>query len=115
MDGDWEGALDAGPAVLHLVMHITTYDDGMTATLDSPDQRNFGLPMTSIVRDGATLRFEMKQMAASYSGTIDAGLASITGTWMQVGNSLPLAFTRSTEAVARRRRSERRRGTRVSV
>jgi hypothetical protein len=94
IDGDWEGTLEAGPSVLHLVMHITTYDDGMTATLDSPDQNGFGIPMTSIAREGAMLRFEMKQLAGSYSGTLDAGLASISGTWMQVGNSLPLAFER---------------------
>jgi hypothetical protein len=93
IDGDWEGSLNAG-AVLRLVLHIQTFEDGMTATLDSPDQNAFGAPATSITRTGTMLQFEMKQLAGNFSGTLDAGLTSIDGTWSQLGNSLPLVLKR---------------------
>jgi len=94
IDGDWSGALDTPMGTLQLILHITTYEDGMTAKLDVPDQRAMGLPVTSINRDGDTVKVELKQIAANYSGTIDKGHASITGTWSQLGNSLPLTFKR---------------------
>lgn len=94
IDGDWEGTLDTGAATLRLVVHITRFEDGMTAKMDSPDQNAFGIPVTSIKRDGSSLRFEMKQLAGSFSGTLDTGLTTISGTWTQLGNSLPLALKR---------------------
>ena len=93
IDGGWEGTLNAGLA-LRLVLHITTFEDGMTATLDSPDQRAFGIPATSISRSGSVLQFEMKQIAGSFKGTLDTGLTSIRGDWTQLGNTLPLEFKR---------------------
>ena len=93
IDGDWEGTLEAG-ARLRIVMHIATFDDGMTATMDSPDQNAFGLPATSVTRAGTKLQFTMKQLGGEFSGTLDAGLATIDGTWSQLGNSLPLVLKR---------------------
>src|SRR5262249_45872049 len=37
IDGDWEGAIDAGGQTLRVALHIITYEDGMSAKLDSPD------------------------------------------------------------------------------
>jgi hypothetical protein len=91
IDGDWEGQLQGA---LRLILHIRTFEDGMTATMDSPDQNGFGLPVTSITRDKASLRFEMKQLAGSFDGTLDAALSTISGTWTQLGNNLPLVLKR---------------------
>jgi hypothetical protein len=93
IDGDWEGTLKAG-ASLRIVMHIATFEDGMTATMDSPDQNASGLPVTTIAREGTKLRFMMKQLGGEFSGALDAGLTTIDGTWSQLGNSLPLALKR---------------------
>jgi uncharacterized protein len=93
IDGDWEGTLEGG-ASLRIVMHIATFVEGMTATMDSPDQNAFGLPATSITRTGTKLQFTMKQLGGEFSGTLDAGLATIDGTWSQLGNSLPLVLKR---------------------
>lgn len=94
IDGAWEGSVEAGGQTLRLVLHVKTYEDGMTATLDSIDQGVKGLPVTTISRDGAKLKFEMKQIAGSYDGTIDKELKTIGGTWTQAGNSMPLTWTR---------------------
>ena len=93
IDGDWEGTLQAG-ASLRLVVHIATFEDGMTATMDSPDQNTVGLPATTIARTGTRVQFTMKQLGGDFSGTLDAGLTSIDGTWSQLGNSLPLVLKR---------------------
>lgn len=92
IDGDWAGTLQA--VNLRLVLHVQTFEDGTTATLDSPDQGMFGLPVTSVTRDGTTLRFEMKQLGASIRGAVDAGLTAIEGTWSQLGTDLPLVLQR---------------------
>ena len=94
IDGEWEGMLDAGSQSLRLVLHIVTYEDGMTAKLDSPDQNAMGLPVTTITRDGAKLKFEMKQIAGGFEGTINQELNSISGSWTQGGGSLALTLKR---------------------
>jgi hypothetical protein len=94
IDGDWEGALNGGGAVLRVVMHIVTFEDGMTVTLDSPDQNALGMPATSVTRDGTKVRFELKQIAGGFSGTLDTALTTIEGTWTQLNNSLPLVLKR---------------------
>jgi len=98
IDGEWEGTLDAGSQTLRLVLHIATYEDGMTAKLDSPDQNATGLPVTTITRDGAKLKFEMKQIAGGFEGAINQELNSISGTWTQGGGSLPLTLKRKNAA-----------------
>ena len=95
IDGDWEGTLSTPNGSLPVVLHIATFEDGMTATLDSPSQGATGLPATSISRTGTKLEFTMKQLGGEFSGTLDAGLASIDGTWSQLGNSLPLVLKRA--------------------
>jgi len=94
IDGTWEGSLDVGGQSLRVVFHITTYEDGMTAKMDSPDQNLAGATVTSIERDGTKLKFEMKQFAASFEGTIDKDLKTISGEWSQGGGSLPLTLKR---------------------
>lgn len=90
IDGDWEGTLDVGGQTLQVVLHITSYEDGMTAKLDSPSQNLKGASVTTIQRDGSKLKFEMKQFAASFEGTIDKALKTINGDWLQGGATLPL-------------------------
>jgi uncharacterized protein len=92
IDGDWLGTLDTGMGRLRLALHITNTDQGLTATMDSLDQNANGIPVTSITRNGTSLKFEMKVISGSYDGTI--GENGLTGTWTQLGKSFPLAFKR---------------------
>jgi len=94
IDGDWEGTLTAGGVGLRAVFHILTFEDGMTATMDSPDQGAAGVPVRAVRRTGAKLDLDMPQIAGGFSGTIDAALSTIDGTWTQGGNSLPLVLKR---------------------
>ena len=94
IDGDWGGTLDTGMAKLRLALHITNTDEGLTATMDSLDQGANGIPISSITRNGTSLKFELKVIGGSYDGTIGAGLATISGTWTQMGKSFPLELKR---------------------
>src|SRR5262245_43740006 len=91
IDGAWIG----GPSRLRLVLHIITYEDGMTAKLDSPDQDAFGIPVTAITRDGAELKFEVKSIAGSYEGKINPERTTISGNWKLEGDSSPLVLKRT--------------------
>ena len=99
IDGDWLGTIDTETGKLRLVLHIWNTDHGLAATLDSPDQNANGLPVTGIIRSGTSLKLEMKEISGAYEGNISSDLDTFTGTWTQLGTSLPLAFKRVKSAV----------------
>jgi hypothetical protein len=94
IDGIWSGTLNTGAGKLRLVFHVENTEDGPMATMDSPDQGAKGLPVTSVTRNGAVLRLEMKQLGGGFEGTISPDLSTIDGKWTQGGGSLPLVLTR---------------------
>ncbi len=95
IDGTWMGSLDTGTVKLRVVFHITNTEDGLMATMDSPDQGMKGLPVTSVKRDAASLKIEAKNIGGTFEGKISADLQSIDGTWSQGGGTLPLALKRT--------------------
>ena len=94
IDGAWMGTLDLGAASLRVVFHIVNTEDGLIATLDSPDQGQKGLPTTSVTRNGAKLKIEAKAIGGVFEGTISPDLSSIDGSFTQMGNSHPLLLKR---------------------
>lgn len=94
IDGDWLGTIDAGLMKLRVVFHIVNTDQGLTATMDSLDQNAKGIPVTSVTRNGASLKFEVKSIGGNYDATISDDRAAINGTWAQMGKSFPLALKR---------------------
>lgn len=60
MDGTWNGALSAQGQSIELILHITTYEDGLGGTLDVPAQNASGLPVTRLTRDNDRIRLEMR-------------------------------------------------------
>ena len=93
-DGDWKGTLEAAGTKLDLVLHISTKDGALAATLDSPDQGATGLAIDSISVTGKSLRFEMKSLGASYEGLFSADGSQIEGQFSQQGLRLALTFKR---------------------
>jgi pimeloyl-ACP methyl ester carboxylesterase len=94
IDGSWLGSLDAGAVKLRVVFNIVNTEDGLTATMDSPDQGMKGLPTTSVTRNGASLKIEAKQIAGVFEGTISSDQSSIDGKWTQGPNTFPLTLKR---------------------
>jgi hypothetical protein len=95
LEGNWQGALDAGGVTLRLILKIAKAADGaFTAHLDSPDQGQSNLPINSLTAAGDSLSFEMKYIGASYQGKLNKERTEITGTWEQGGASTPLTLRR---------------------
>jgi hypothetical protein len=94
LDGDWSGKLDAGGATLTVIFHIKTDAGKTVVTLDSPDQGATGIPVAGIKRDGQKVSMDVQAVMGTYDGTLAADSKSISGTWSQGDNSLPLVVTK---------------------
>jgi pimeloyl-ACP methyl ester carboxylesterase len=95
LDGDWAGNLQAGEAVIHLVLHIAKTSDGSTkATIDSLDQAVYGIEVTSYSQKFSALHFSVSSVSASFEGKISPDRRLIEGNWTQGSANLPLSFHR---------------------
>ena len=103
IDGAWVGTLDAGAMKLRVVFHLVTTDAGLTATMDSPDQGVKGIVVSSAVRTGDAVKLEVAAAHGGFTGTVSKDLATMTGTWSQGGNELPLVLTRAKDEAAAER------------
>lgn len=79
-----------------LIFHVTTFEDGMTATLDVPQQNSKGVPASAVSLDGSRFTFEMNVNPAKFVGTVDDSKSTIRGTWAQGELEQPLVLTRQT-------------------
>jgi fermentation-respiration switch protein FrsA (DUF1100 family) len=98
IDGAWIGTLDLG-IKLRVVFHIAATPDGLTATLDSPDQGANGIPTSSVKRDGSSLKIEIEKISGTFEGKIatdpsSGNPSSIDGTFTQLGSPHPLVLKR---------------------
>jgi hypothetical protein len=94
IDGTWKGTLEVPSGGVRLAVHIVNTTDGLTATMDSLDQGANGIPVTTVTRNGSSLKLELKTVGSTFEGTLDAALAKVDGTWKQGDGSLPLVLTR---------------------
>ncbi|SRR5579875_1269001 len=93
LSGTWLGTLTTADGKLLLALNVQPAANGaLTATLDSPYQKAFAIPVTSIVASNGVLTFAMSALDASFTGAI--GGTAISGTFTQRGQKLPLTFAR---------------------
>jgi hypothetical protein len=77
-----------------VIFHIKTDAGKTVVTLDSPDQGATGIPVAGIKRDGQKVSMDVQAVMGTYDGTLAADSKSISGTWSQGDNSLPLVVTK---------------------
>jgi hypothetical protein len=88
--GSWLGVLNANGMNLRVIFNIKlTGKDSLSATLDSPDQGAKDIPVEKVTLDKQKLVISATSINGEYTGTV-AGDSTISGTWAQNGNSLPL-------------------------
>jgi dipeptidyl aminopeptidase/acylaminoacyl peptidase len=93
--GDWNGLLKVQGIQLRVVFHIRKTASGYGAAMDSPDQNAKGIPVTSVSYENAVLKLSVATAGVEYEGALgDDGM--ITGTFRQMGMSLPLNLSRQT-------------------
>jgi uncharacterized protein len=98
-EGTYTGTLEAGPGLLHIVLHLSHNSVGaLHATLDSLDQGVFAIEASSVSLNDGTLKFEVRPVSVRYEGTVSADQKTIEGTWNQGGNALPLIFHKEAAA-----------------
>lgn len=95
IEGAWLGTLKGtGTGDLRIVFNLRREANGtFSATLDSIDQGQGGLPCSSVNIDGDRLVVEVPLIKGRYDGK-RTGNDEITGTWTQ-GIGLPLILTRT--------------------
>lgn len=90
----YRGVLMIGERRLQLVLKLRREGDGYAATLDSPDQNAWDLPVDGVVVAGDELRFAMIAIGASFAGRLDDERIELDGTWTQRGHPFPLLLRR---------------------
>ena len=102
-EGTWEGTLKVQEISLRLMVNIKKGDTGFTATLDSPDQGAYGIPISTISIENKTLDFKITNLGVQYQGKLNEKGDEINGTFQQGGGSFPLLFKLKIEEVVFKR------------
>ncbi len=89
--GAWYGMLNVSNTQLLVVLNVDDSGGELKATLDSPDQGAFGIPITIITFKNNQLNFVCDAAHLSYTGTFTND--HFEGTFKQ-GQSIPMALTR---------------------
>ena len=95
--GDWKGNIEV-PAYnlkIGVVLHIEQNDNDITATIDVPEQKAFGLKSQAKIK-GDKLDLTFPDMGASYEAKLNEN--TLDGTYSQMGMSIPLKLTREVAA-----------------
>ncbi len=82
---------------LQVVFHVEPGEDGLTATMDSPDQGATGIPVSDVTVAGDSVTLAVDRIGGTYEGVL-AGDSQIDGQWTQGGRSFPLTLTPADES-----------------
>lgn len=98
IQGTWQGILNSPAGQLRLVLKISKAADGtLKATMDSPDQGAADLRVDTINFKDSYLRFEMKDIQATFDGGLSRSGSEISGQFRQ---GLPVPFVLRREGSA---------------
>ncbi|MFN4033170.1 MAG: alpha/beta hydrolase family protein [Fimbriimonadales bacterium] len=94
-EGVWWGVLGAAGASLRLVVRLKRDANGAwTATLDSPDQASFGIPVSTVQIEGRRITLQSEAVQGEFTGTLSEDGTRIEGVWKQGGAELKLTLAR---------------------
>jgi uncharacterized protein len=90
--GQWNGVLNAGMQ-LRIVFHIEKSDTGFTGKMDSPDQKAFGIPLTSVSWGDSLIKLSLKSAQIVYEGKLNKENV-IEGTFKQGGAAFSMNLSK---------------------
>jgi hypothetical protein len=97
--GQWEGTLEVKDQTLRLIAAFTSGPSGTgLGELVSVDQGGGKIPMSTVIQEGANVKFEIAKIGGSYAGTMNEAKTEIKGDWMQGGLTAPLVLKKAAEA-----------------
>ena len=98
LTGPWEGTLTLLGGELKIIVHLEEGDAGLTGTIDIPQQKAFGRPLTNLRREGEKLHFELAAGPglALFDGVLRE--RTLQGTFLQAGVKGTFRLLRGEEA-----------------
>lgn len=91
--GQWNGVLKIQGTQLRLAFTITKTDNGVTSTMDSPDQGVKGISTTATSFENSILKITITNAQIEYEGTFGKNNI-IVGTFKQGGQSFPVNLSK---------------------
>ncbi len=99
--GHWEGAIQTPGPALKIVVDLAKDAQGAwTGAISIPDQNLTGFPLSGIVAEGGSIRFQMQGVPGtpSFNGKLSVDGKTIEGPYTQGGREMTFKMTRSGEA-----------------
>lgn len=91
--GTWNGKLKVQGMQLSLVFKINKTENGFSSTMDSPDQKAFGIPVTTTEFINSKLTIAIANAGIEYEGVLGSD-GSINGTFKQSGQTFPMNLSK---------------------
>ena len=98
--GNWQGTLRAGRELRTVIVISIAEGGGLKAVMYSIDQGTQGITANAITLQGETVRMSFASIGGTFEGKLSPNGASVSGTWTQGGNPLPLTLNRATPETA---------------
>lgn len=95
--GTWYGQLSLQGFKLNLVFHIAKDGEIFSSTLDSPDQRAFGIKTSKTIIHDTKIFIEILNLGAEFNGEYNNEL--ISGIFQQNGQSFPLILSKDSTVI----------------
>lgn len=99
ISGKWYGNMDINGKQLKVVFHISKTNSGYKATMDSPKQKAYGIPVTTVNFADSNLKIEIANAGIEYVGKLDENY-NFVGVMKQSGEDFPVVLT--TDKMAKR-------------
>jgi len=94
ISGQWNGALKVQGTQLRLVFNVSKSANGLSSTMDSPDQGAKGIPTTNTSFENSILKIKIANAQIEYEGTLGTDNI-IIGTFKQGGQSYPMNLSKN--------------------
>lgn len=101
INGPWTGTISINGMNLNIVFNFKTEGENIIASMDSPDQGAFNIPIEKTWIKGDSIFILSDKLRADYKGAIQPGDSIITGTWNQNGYKLELNLHHQINAVSK--------------
>ena len=99
ISGKWYGKLNLNGKELRVVFNISNTRTGFRATMDSPDQKAFGIPVMYTSFNDSIVRLDIPKAGIEYLGTLNNEF-NFVGVIKQSGQIFPVILT--TEKIAKK-------------
>jgi alpha/beta superfamily hydrolase len=91
--GSWHGKADMGAMSLRITFHVESIDNGLSATMDSPDQDAFDIPTDTTFVSDDKLVIEVRHLGLIFEGQLHDDGEILIGNINQMGRGFPVEFS----------------------